>query len=349
MSQAKPISVAIGRDVGSWHERFAEALRTRASQGLALTYDIVDLERHDWVEILEPFEVVIWQPQYMGPRSSGYLKEKIFFLEEYLHKVVVPNFHTVWHFESKIAQSWLFALLEAPVPRTVASFSYVDASAQLDESQLPLVFKKSFGASSQNVSLVARKGTARRRVAQAFSQQLWDLAKARQPSPTRRLLASVGKPWFWAKVRQKLLQDERTGSVYWQEFVPGNDADLRITVIGDRFAYGFWRRNRPGDFRASGSGRIAYTRSIPEEPLRYCIGLNRKLGFDSMAYDILFTPDRFVITEMSYGYIDSAPFKAEGHFVLRENGSLEYEEGRVWPQWLWVEWALMRAQRELSE
>ncbi|MGA2819814.1 MAG: hypothetical protein ABSF61_04050 [Anaerolineales bacterium] len=44
-----------------------------------------------------------------------------------------------------------------------------------------------------------------------------------------------------------------------------------------------------------------------------------------MVYGVLFTGDRFVITEMPYAYIDSAPFKAEGRFVLDEDGSLEHE------------------------
>lgn len=45
--------------------------------------------------------------------------------------------------------------------------------------------------------------------------------------------------------------------VYFQDFIPGNDFDTRVTIIGDR-AFGFTRNVRPGDFRASGSGNVGY-------------------------------------------------------------------------------------------
>ena len=105
--------------------------------------------------------------------------------------------------------------------------------------------------------------------------------------------------------------------VYWQQFIPGNEANLRITVIGDRFAYAFWRNDRVNDFRASGSGRIDFQRPVPEGPLRYCMELNRRLNFDSMAYDVLFEGDRFLVSEMSYAYVDSVLHDAPGHYRQR--------------------------------
>ena len=41
----------------------------------------------------------------------------------------------------------------------------------------------------------------------------------------------------------------------FQQWLPGNEFDTRITVIGNR-AFGFRRFNRQGDFRASGSGNL---------------------------------------------------------------------------------------------
>jgi hypothetical protein len=113
-------------------------------------------------------------------------------------------------------------------------------------------------------------------------------------------------------------------------------------VIGDRYAYGFWRNNRPNDFRASGSGRIDYERAVPEECLRTCIEINRRLNFDSMAYDVLFKNGKMVIGEICYGYNDDAPYNASGHYELRSDGELAFVPGHVWPETLWVAWALQR-------
>ena len=49
----------------------------------------------------------------------------------------------------------------------------------------------------------------------------------------------------------KLLPLEK-GYVYFQDFIPNNDTDTRIVVIGDKII-GERRGVRNGDFRASGS------------------------------------------------------------------------------------------------
>src|ERR1041385_1478455 len=73
--------------------------------------------------------------------------------------------------------------------------------------------------------------------------------------------------------------------VYFQKFLPGNNYDTRITVIGDR-AFGFRRYTRDNDFRSSGSGRLDYDiRGIDEECLRVAFEISKKMGFQSMAYD----------------------------------------------------------------
>ena len=128
--------------------------------------------------------------------------------------------------------------------------------------------------------------------------------------------------------------------MYWQEFAAGHDADLRITVIGDCYAVGFWRHNRPRDFRASGSGRLDYDRPIPEELLRYCLQFSHDRGFDSMAYDILPSEGGFVVLEMSYNFDDVAIHDARGHYELLEDGRLQFSPVHVWPQELLVEWVL---------
>jgi hypothetical protein len=173
-----------------------------------------------------------------------------------------------------------------------------------------------------------------------FFQDLWDEGKRRYPSFWRHIATQITKPWLWKKIVQRLRgyesQAERHGIIYWQKFIPGNSADLRITVIGDCYAYGAWRNNRPNDFRASGSGRGDFVKDVPQE-------INRRLNFDSMAYDILFDQDRFYITEMSYAYVDSFLYNCRGYYKVNDDGSLRFVEGHVWPQDLWIEWALNRA------
>lgn len=347
-SQQHEASIAVGRDGWGWHDRFAAALSARKAAGFPLCFDIVDMDCDAWVDGVRGRDLVLWKPSFLGPRSASHFKEKIYFMEEYLGLLVVPSFHTIWHFESKVAQAYLFRERSVPTPRTVVSFSQSDALRQLDAANLPLVFKASHGASSSNVRMVNSASDARRLIDNVFCAENWRAHRAQRSQRSSRVLGLLTLPrkmWFWSKVRQKLSHDELFNVAYWQEFVANNPADLRITVIGDRHAIGFWRRNRPGDFRASGSGLLDYETAIPEAAVRYCIGLNCRLGFDSMAYDLLFRGDEFVIVEMSYGYLDKAVFDAPGHYALDDDGRLLYAAGHVMPQELWVDWALLKLSR----
>jgi glutathione synthase/RimK-type ligase-like ATP-grasp enzyme len=334
--------IAIGTDHNGWYEKFGKALNNKIAQGFAVDFKIINIEAHDWQTQIEPFDVIIWNPSYMGPKSAKFLREKITIIEKFMGKLVLPNWATVWHFESKIAQSYLFAHSHIKVPTTIVSFDRYDAMDQLQQSSMPIVWKLSHGASSKYVRLIRDRQKAKQQISKAFCEQLWNESKQHYDSRMSLIFHSILQSWFWEKVRRKIISSEKYNYVYWQEFIPNNPRDLRITVIGDRFAFGFWRNNRPNDFRASGSGLIDYQSNIPELVIRYCVNINRKHNFDSMCYDILFTPDNFVITEMSYTYVDSAIHNANGYYELNTDDTLFFRVGHTWPQTLWVEWALCR-------
>ena len=41
----------------------------KVRQGYAVAFDVVNLERHNWLQAVATFAVVIWKPLRMGPRS----------------------------------------------------------------------------------------------------------------------------------------------------------------------------------------------------------------------------------------------------------------------------------------
>jgi len=344
------ISVGIGIDALGWCNHFAVALEKKIADGFLGKYSFVNLDAHDWLSQIENFDIIIWKPHYMGIKSASHFKEKIYFLQYVAHKLVIPNFETIWHFESKVAQSYLFSHYKLKSPPTAVSFDYHDAHRLFEQARFPLVFKSSEGAASKNVRMETNRKLASTRLRSAFSLQLWAEAKKKFGPGIRVLIHNYWKQWAWDRIFQRVKMDpENVGVIYWQDFISDNTGDLRITVIGDKYAFGFWRNNRPNDFRASGSGLIDYLRPVPEKPLRYCLKLNKDMGFDSMCYDILFSGDDFVLTEMSYSYSDSAIYNTHGHYLLHEDDDLTYEERHVWPQELWVEWALQIINKKLRQ
>jgi glutathione synthase/RimK-type ligase-like ATP-grasp enzyme len=340
----KMLRVAVGH--GDWHREFAEALDARIRMGACIDYDILDIDTHDWQARIAPYEVILWRGRYMDPTLATYYKEKIYFIERHLKKVVVPGYASVWHFESKVAQSYLLEAVGVPTPRTVTTVDFDDAQRCLDQETLPIVVKQSHGAASANVVLLRTRKEAEDWLRSVFFDQAWQRHTQSHAGRLSQFITGVRDPCFWLKVKQRLVGGDPQSVAYWQEFVADNPADLRITVIGDRHAIGFWRRNRPGDFRASGSGLLDYRTSVPEGAVRYCIQLNRQLGFDSMAYDLLFRDDDFLIVEISYGYLSKAVFDAPGHYVLEDDDRLRYEPGHMSAQELWVDWALRKAEAQ---
>lgn len=336
------VRIAVATDRMGWHERFRRALDDQIARGVPLRYESVDLDGADWLDVVQPFDVILWKPAVMGPQAATHFKEKIYFLQRHLGKLTVPNYETIWHFESKIAQSYLFAHEKVPTARTTVSFDYYDAQRALRAQPLPLVFKEPYGAASSNVKLVRGEAEAERLLVDRFASQLADEARAKTGSRVGAALSGVLERWLWSKLFDEAMGIEHFRPVYWQEFLPGNDADLRVTAIGDQYAVAFWRKNRPNDFRASGSGRIDYERSVPIDVVERCLDLNRRFDFDSMSYDLVRSGDDFVVLEMSYAYLDSAVYNAGRHYRRNAAGALDLLQRAVWPQELWIEWLVHR-------
>ncbi len=332
----KNARIAVCKNVNGWHERFMDSLSALVTENSNLTCHLVNIDADNWIAQLADFDVVIWKPNHMGIESASYFKEKIYIIEKYLGKTVIPNFNTVWHFESKVAQKYLMEIFGIPTPRSVATFDYQDALKRLQEFSMPVVFKKSTGAASTNVKLIRSYDIALSIIKNIFCKQAANQVK-KEKGRFLGLISMINlRSWF-----DRQLSGPNQPVVYWQEFMPNNPGDLRITVIGNRFAFGFWRKNRPNDFRASGSGRIDYDTPIPVSAIKYCISINDRLDFDSMAYDLLFAGDEFKVVEMSYGYVDSAIYRAPGYYEL-VGDVLVFRAGNYWPQEIWIKWGLQR-------
>lgn len=335
----KNISIAICLNENNWHLKFVDALEAISLEHEIPDYELVDINTDDWITKLDDFDAVIWKPNHMGFESASYFKEKIYFIEKHLGKLVVPNFNSVWHFESKVAQKYIFEKYKIRTPRTIATFDYHDALNRLNEFQFPIVMKKSTGAAASNVKLVATIEEARSLIDRIYCKEV----VSQDVKAKGRILGKLSKHYL------HLRHDWNTNSanqpvVYWQEFIPDNSRDLRITVIGNKYAFGFWRNNRPNDFRASGSGNIDFVSDVPETAIKYCMNISDMLDLDSMAYDLLFTGDEIKVVEMSYGYLDTAIYKSNGYYELVDS-ELLFHKGNYWPQELWVRWAMCKVSK----
>lgn len=307
-------SLGIAWDKTGWWRRYAE-FATHAR----IDFEVFEMEQSNWAAEVRGYQLLLWRAN-LDPPFREEAAEKVYFIERCLGRRIVPNWNTFWHYDNKRAQAYLFALQGIPSPWTFVCFSRVEAEAQIPALQFPVVSKRSGGAGSENVRLLATPAAARQEVRRAFRDPLWSKALRR----------------FGVQLR--LTPRSQTGYVLWQQFISSNSRDLRITVIGDRI-FAFWRNNRPNDFRASGSGLIDYTVHNVEEECLFCFDICRRNNFDTMAFDLVYHAGHFLILEMSCAFNDEAIYKAPGHFVVDNGtGQLRRVDAHVWPQALQIEY-----------
>ena len=274
-------------------------------------------------------------------------------IEQHLQIPVFPDLATCWHYDDKIAQSYLLEALGIPHPLTWVFWRKADALAWCAQADYPVVAKLASGAGSMNVRLIRNAAQARRYIQRCFSGSgivvlpSWPETWAgRCRARVRRALARVGRAVPYVLYNRFPSMPDRT---YWmpqknyalfQEFLPGNEFDTRVTVIGDR-AFAFRRFNRPNDFRASGSGRIDWdTAAIDLRCVTAAFSAVSKLKSQSMAFDFMFRGGARepVAGEISYCYADWAVEKCPGHW----DPDLNWHEGRLWPEEAQVEDFLKR-------
>lgn len=246
---------------------------------------------------------------------------------------VFPNSATAGHFDDKVAQKYLFEALQIPSIPTWVFYSKRQALDWVDTAEFPKVFKLRGGAGSMNVRLVEDKRAARRIVERSFSSG-WAAQSPSYPfleglrelreNPTAKTARGVlmGGLRSMRALLAPRLKAREWGYVYFQDFIKGNDSDVRVTVIGAK-AFGSRRMNRRGDFRASGSGHAWYEpHEIPLVCVEAAFAAARKMRSQCAACDFVFLDGRPLIVEVSYGF---RSLVAKGYW----DADLVWHEGEI--------------------
>ena len=275
----------VTRTYPEWVEEFEKACRFEH-----LPFVYVDIDRNDWVEQLNDVRLVLWRIHLGDPIGLMEAKIKIPIMEK-MGIFCYPSQFMADLYKNKILQTFLMRKQNIPIPSTFISFSEAEALERGSMMSWPVVAKTSGGASATGVIRLNKLKEMKSFVNRQF-----------------------GKRPTWLTLIQKILRrlinisilgsKDFPGYVYFQEYIE-SDGDWRITTMGENLVSVFKRYNRPGDFRASGSGlwKKITVSEIPKAACDLALVISTRNGFTSMAYDFIQQGQKWLLLEFSYSFL----------------------------------------------
>ena len=277
-----------------------------------IPYKRVNCYANDIIDQLKDCDALMWHFHHASAKDVKFAKQLLYSVQA-AGKKVFPDFNTMWHFDDKLGQKYLLEAIGAPLVPTYVFYTKQDALHWAKQTTWPKVFKLRGGAGSQNVRLVKTRGQAIKLIKKAFGKgfsqynawgslkERWQKYRLQQTGLISILkgLVRIGYPTRFSKT-----VGQEKGYVYFQDYVPNNDHDIRIIVI-DGKAFGLKRYVRKNDFRASGSGIFGYKREeFDERCVRIAFDLTEKIKSQSAAYDFIFDRENNpLLLEVSYGFV----------------------------------------------
>lgn len=322
--------IAIQPDKESYSDRWINYCKLNN-----FSFKLVDVYKPDIISQLKGCSHFLWNFR-LGSKDLLLAKQLLYSVENMGIKVY-PNFNTVWHYDDKVGQKYLLESIEASLVKSDVFYDEFSAINWANTTTFPAVFKLRGGASSMNVKLIKSKSQALDLIKRAFSKGFYgkpydfrmkqNWMKFKRDKSYKYLIGTLAgiKNYLFPTNQQKLNNVIEKGYLYIQKFLPNNDFDIRIFIIGDR-ALGIKRMVRENDFRASGSNMVIFSKNeIDINCVKIAFETNKKLKAQSVAFDFIFDHnDEPKIVEISYASVAKGYDLCEGYW----DSNLQWYSGK---------------------
>lgn len=157
--------------------------------------------------------------------------------------------------------------------------------SQINEINFPVVVKTSAGAMSKGVfiakntrELIKISGEVSR--TKNLKEELWDIGR------------KIKHPGYAPTSRHRM-------KFIVQEYVPELENDWKVLVFNGNY-YVLWRKNRPHDFRASGSGLFSFDREVNPSLLDTACDIFTRIGLPLISLDLAISGGKVILIEMQF-------------------------------------------------
>jgi len=316
-----------------------------------ISWKQVDCYKSDIMEQLADCDALMWHFSHAGARDVKFARQLLYSVQA-SGKSVFPDFNTMWHFDDKVGQKYLLEAIKAPLVPSYVFYDKEEALGWVKCAEFPKVFKLRSGAGSSNVRLVSSETKAVRLIKRAFGKGFSQYDKVgglkerlRKYKNGKGSLIDICKgvirfiyPSDYVKSAGR-----ECGYVYFQDFIPGNDHDIRVIVICEK-AFAIKRMARENDFRASGSGTILYDRNLfDEKTIALSFDLAARLKSQCVAFDYVNDNGNPLVVEISYGFSPAGYDACQGYW----DKDMAWHEGKFNP-YGWMVDLLLKEKQKIS-
>jgi hypothetical protein len=312
-----------------------------------IMFEITNCNKQDFWGKVKNSELFLY---FLGQSPTHLQQQRILIstIDLVLKTPCYPNWKTAWHFNDKVSQYYLLLSHSFPAVESWIFWDKEEAMKWASDAEYPVVFKLKGGAGSINVVKINSREHAQNIIRLMFGMGIMDggipgvnLYSVYKRSMSRLYKRKVKNIFHYFGLRNGLVEnwDREHGYALFQKFLPNNDYDTRVTVIGNK-AFAYRRFNRPNDFRSSGSGNFEVSpEKIDIQTIKTSFEISNKLGFLTMAYDWLKGDDgKPAINEMSCQFVDWMVQSCPGYW----DENLIWHEGHFWPQYIQLQHILKK-------
>jgi glutathione synthase/RimK-type ligase-like ATP-grasp enzyme len=308
-----------------------------------LEYKIINCYNNDIIEQVKDCDYILWHWHHTLTKDALFAQQLIKSFE-LMGKKVFPDTNTCWHYDDKVGQKYLFESINAPFINTNVFYNKKEAVEWINKTNFPKIFKLRGGAGAKNVSMCRNRNEALKKINQAFSkgfssrskfstleEKIWYFKRDKNLKSFLDITKGIGRIFIPSESDKNATKEKNY--VYFQDFIPQNDHDIRIIVIGEK-AFAIKRMVRNGDFRASGSGKIIYDKKeIPIDCIKIALETTKKIKSQSAAYDFVFLEGKPLIIEVSFAFAQKAYRNCTGYWDI----NLNWCETEFFPEFFMIE------------
>jgi glutathione synthase/RimK-type ligase-like ATP-grasp enzyme len=333
------MKIAIHKRINSFSDRWIDYCENNN-----ISFKIVNCYDSNIIEQLDDCDGLMWHWDQNDYKARLFALQLTFALEKTQIKVF-PDLNTSFHFDDKVGQKYLLESVGMPIISSHVFYSKEDALKWINNSAFPKVFKLRGGAGSVNVRLAKTRSEAKKLTNKAFNKGFSSINKLtrlkdrfsefkNKPSllSFRGLFSGFIRLFIPLELERFSSRDK--GYIYFQDFIEKNEYDTRLVVVGER-CFGIRRYCRKGDFRASGSGIVAYDQNFfDHEMIKIAFKTAKELKTQSLAFDFIWDNNQPKIIEISYCYsMGSVYDNCNGYW----DENLKWYDKKVNPQYFIME------------